>query len=101
MNKCYLQRWEESERNIGLRNDGASLHLNIDSHKDYLDFLSKERGEEVPQIYSFVSGPPVEVFIEDDLYKELSEKKTIKLFEFELNNLLKLEEITLKQTELF
>ena len=29
MNRCYFQRWEESERGWGVRPDGCSLHLGI------------------------------------------------------------------------
>ena len=37
MKRVYLQYWEESEKNWGVRPDGCSIHLTLDNHKDYID----------------------------------------------------------------
>lgn len=97
MNKCYLQRWEESERGWGVRPDGASLHINQKYHKNYIDSIYECRdSKNIPDEYERTSGPIVEAYIEDDLYERLVSKKTIRIAEHQLNNLLNLEELIIK-----
>lgn len=102
MNKCYLQRWEESGRISGVVGSGVSLHVDLYSHEYYLNSIYNSRkSESIPDEYDRVSGRVLEVYIEDELYKQLLLFKSIRLFEYELNNLMKLDEITLNQSEFF
>ena len=98
MNRCYFQRWEESERGWGVRPDGCSLHLSEDFHKKYLNEIYKIRQSEilVPDEYDRISGPFIECFISDTLFELVKEENSIRLMEYEMNNLIKIEEIFFK-----
>jgi hypothetical protein len=98
MNRCYFQRWEESERGWGVRPDGCSLHLSEDSHKRYLNEIYTTRQGEmsIPDEYDRISGPLIECFISDTLFKLVMEKNSLRLMEYEMNNLFKIEEILFK-----
>lgn len=89
--KAYLQYWEESERNWGVKPDGCSLHIDLDSHVIYVDDIYRDRTfhQHVPNEYDRIVGDPIEVEILDSLYQELTEKKTIRLTQVETNNLIK------------
>ena len=96
MNKVILQIWEESERGWGTRPDGCSLHTDSNQRDEYLSSIYKNRGGDVPDEYDRIVGNPIEVFVDDDLYEKVLQK-SIRLFENEMNNLIKLEEITIKR----
>lgn len=97
MNKVILQRWEESNRSFGTQPDGCSLHL-TDSDKDsYIKEIYKDRSDNIPDIYERVIGSPLVAFIEDGLYDIIQNKKTLRLQEHELNNLINLEELIIKE----
>lgn len=98
MNKCYFQRWEESERNWGVRPDGCSLHLDMNTHSKYLEEIYNIRQSEysIPYEYDRISGGVIECFVTDDIYNILLKNKSIRLMEYELNNLFKLNEIDFK-----
>jgi hypothetical protein len=100
MNKCILQRWEESERGWGVRPDGASLHINIEEHKRYIDKVYEYRlYSEIPDEYERIIGNFITVYIEDSLFRELIENRSLRLSEIQLNNLINLDEMTLNQSE--
>jgi hypothetical protein len=97
MNRCYLQRWEESERGWGIRPDGCSLHSHVDSHRIYLQSIYDNReADQIPDEYERVSGPLVECFISDNLFQILKSKESLRLHEYEMNNLIDTEEIFFK-----
>lgn len=97
MNRCYLQRWEESERGWGVRPDGCSIHLNIDSHKNYLSKIYDARvSDHIPDEYDRISGPLMECFISDKLFEILKQNDSVRLHEYEMNNLIDTEEIFFK-----
>lgn len=96
MNKCYLQRWEESERGWGVRPDGCSIHLDESQHDLYVRNIYKDRGDEVPDEYERVCGRLIETFVTDIIFEKITERKNIRLLENELNNLIKSEDIVLK-----
>jgi len=98
MNRCYLQRWEESERGWGIRPDGCSLHINEEFHRRYLNEIYTIRQSEVlvPDEYERVSGPLIECFISDTLFELVKEKNSLRLMEYEMNNLIKIEDIFFK-----
>ena len=96
MKKVYLQYWEESERGWGVRPDGCSLHIDIEEHKKYISSIYEKRKiNDVPDEYDRIVGEPIMCFVKDDLLASLIKKGTIRLFEYESNNLLKLEEISI------
>ena len=96
MNKAILQYWEESERGWGTRPDGASIHLDQISHSMYLDqvYTSRET-KNVPDEYDRVIGGPILVSVSDSIFDTIKIDKNIRLQQYELNNLIKLEEIIL------
>lgn len=96
--KGYLQYWEESERGRGVVPAGCTLHVSLKDHLEYINMIYMERtfNYHVPDEYDKKVGPPVEVEIEEGLYKKLFDKKyTIKLSEVEINNLIKIGDIQL------
>lgn len=95
MKKVLLQYWEESERGWGVRLDGASLHINEKELKDYISTVYKDRDpNNVPHEYDRHIGNPFEVEVVDDLYT-LVKTKSQRLAQYQLNNLIKLEDIKL------
>lgn len=98
MNKIILQLWEESERGWGIRPDGCSIHIDSKERKKFLSKIYKKREIElnVPDEYDRIVGEEIEAFVNDNIYEKVKNKKSIKLSEIELNNLIKLEEIIFK-----
>jgi hypothetical protein len=96
MNKVSLQIWEESERGFGSRPDGCSIHINSETRKEYIDSIYDSRGDLIPNIYDRAIGSELEAFIDDNLFKMVLDKKSIRLIETELNNLIKFEELIIK-----
>ena len=99
MNKCYFQRWEESERGWGVRPDGCSIHLNLDFHKSYLRDIYNIRQHEalVPDEYDRIIGYVCECFISDSVFQLVQNQGSIRLMEHEMKNLFNLEEIIFKE----
>lgn len=97
MNKVILQLWEESERGWGVRPDGCSIHIDKENRDLYVSNLYKDRDGDVPDTYERVLGDPITAFLDDRLFDLISNDKSIRLFENELNNLIKLEEIIIKR----
>jgi hypothetical protein len=96
MNTILLQFWEESERGWGIRPDGASLHIDKLSYQDYIKKIYSTRDpKNVPDEYERIVGDLVEVEIDDDLYELVSNDKNLRLAQYELNNLIKLENLKL------
>lgn len=89
--KAYLQYWEESERGWGVRPDGCSLHIDLNSHMIYVDDIYRDRTfhQHVPHEYDRIVGEPLEVEISESLYQDLIEKKTLRLTQVETGNLIK------------
>ena len=96
MNKCYLQRWEESERGWGVRPDGCSLHLTPTDGESYIDSIYESRGDDVPDEYERVCGSYMKCFVSDVVFESLKRVGSKRVYESELRNLLKLEEIIIK-----
>lgn len=96
MNKIFLQLWEISEINNDTMSDGCSIHIDMISHKKYLDKIYNKRNLIIPKIYERIVGDPIISFVDDNLYNIIKEKKSIRLFEYELNNLIDFEELIIK-----
>ena len=94
MKKVYLQYWEESERGWGVRPDGCSLHTTLINHKKFINSIYSDRDGDVPDEYDRVVGEPIEVMIKDTL-SELFEDGSLRILAYQLNNLIKLEEIVI------
>ena len=79
MNKVLLQFWEESERGWGVRPDGASLHINAESYRKYLNNIYDSRRDiqDVPNEYARVVGSVIETVVSDDIYNMLLSEKNI------------------------
>jgi hypothetical protein len=96
MNKVYLQIWEESERGWGIRPDGCSLHLSIKDRDNYIKSIYSERSGDAPEIYDRIVGEPIEACVSDSIYNLVDKDKSVRLMEYEMNNLSNLEEIIIK-----
>lgn len=74
------QAWEESERDWGVRSDGASLHKTLEDCAAFRhEFWAKEREDNpsgiAPDYYSRESGKPHEIEIGEELYEHLAASK--------------------------
>lgn len=97
MNKVILQIWEESERGWGTRPDGCSMHIDLKERENYIQTIYDSRKSEtsIPDEYERIVGEGVEAFIEDELYKLVQKDKSIRLTQYQMNNLMNMEEITI------
>lgn len=94
MNKAILQVWEESNKLEGIRQDGCSIHIDSNELNKYIDSVYNGRDDNnLPESYERVVGNPTEVEISDALYNIIIRDKSIRLRSYEMNNLLKMEEI--------
>jgi hypothetical protein len=97
MNKVILQIWEESERGWGTRPDGCSMHIDLKERENYIQTIYDSRKSEtsIPDEYERIVGEGVEAFIEDELYNLVQKDKSIRLTQYQMNNLMNMEEITI------
>ena len=96
MNTILLQFWEESEKGWGVRPDGASLHIDKFSYQDYVNKIYSSRDpKNVPHEYERTIGEVVEAKVDKDLYDLVLNDKSVRLAQFQLNNLIKLENLKL------
>jgi hypothetical protein len=94
MNEVFLQLWEQSDEDLGIIQDGCSLHIDESDLKKYLDgFYSNRNIENVPNQYDSAVGEPSKVWINDVLYAILQRDGFIRLEQYELNNLIGLKGI--------
>ena len=100
MNKVFLQIWEESERGWGTRPDGCSMHIDLKERENYIQTIydSRKSDESIPNEYDRIVGEGVEAFIEDALYALVEKGKSLRLTQYQMNNLMGMEEITIKET---
>lgn len=90
MNKIILQLWEESERGFGIRPDGCSVHINSLERKRYIDSIYSNRSSEVPDEYEHIIGDEIVAFIEDGLFEHVISEGSIRIEQYQFNNLIKL-----------
>lgn len=93
MNRALLQVWEESNKKEGIRQDGCSLHIDMEHRNLYIKDVYQNRQDEIPISYDRIVGLPTSVIINDSLYNILLESKNIRLMRYELNNLLLTQDI--------
>ena len=96
MNKVILQLWEESTKGEFPTSDGCSLHISLEEKLSFVSKIYESRNEDVPDKYERIVGPPVEVFVEDEIFEKIKTEKSLRLTQVELNNLIKFEELITK-----
>lgn len=96
MNKVILQIWEEAGRGYGTRPDGCSMHIDLKERENYIQSIydSRDSGTSIPDEYDRIVGEGVEAFIEDGLFEIVQRDKSIRLTQYQMNNLMGMEEIT-------
>ena len=92
MKKIILQIWEESSKKDGIIQDGCSLHIDINNRNEYIDSMKIDG--DVPDIYQRPIGKYVLVSAKSIIYNAIKNNGVIRLAQHEMNNLLKLKEIT-------
>jgi hypothetical protein len=99
MNKVILQIWEESERGWGTRPDGCSMHIDLKERENYIQTIydSRKSDESIPNEYDRIVGEGVEAFIEDALFKLVEKDKSVRLTQYQMNNLMGMDEITINE----
>lgn len=99
MNKIILQIWEESERGWGTRPDGCSMHADSKEREKYIQAVYEGRKSDtsIPHEYDRIVGEGVEAFIEDALFELVQKEKSVRLTQYQMNNLMCMEEITIKE----
>jgi hypothetical protein len=76
MNKENLKpvvyvKWEESERNWGVRPDGCSLHKTVKDFKNFEKKYWDEMPARAPYEYSRPSSDPTKAYASEWLYREI------------------------------
>ena len=96
MNKAIFQIWEESSIDNNILPVGGTLHIDVKERNDYVNKMYSGRDmNDVPNNYERISGSESEVLINDSIFNILLEKKTVRLEEYELNNLVNMNEIVI------
>lgn len=98
MNKIVLQLWEESIRGSGIRPDGCSIHVDTAERDRYVEsiYASRRGSSSVPEEYERIVGSPVEAYIDDSMFESLKSDKSIRLAQHQMNNLVEMEDIILR-----
>lgn len=99
MNKVVLQIWEESERGFGTRPDGCSVHIDSKERERYINSIYERRksNSSIPNEYDRIVGEGIDVFIEDALFGLLQKEKSIRITQYQMNNLIGMDEITINE----
>lgn len=95
MNTVILQYWEESERGWGVRPDGCSLHISNEDCSKYIKTIYDARTGNIPDEYDRVVGDPIVVSVKSEIYDILLKNKDHRVYQHELNNLFKFNDIIL------
>jgi hypothetical protein len=99
MNKVILQIWEESERGFGTRPDGCSMHIDSKERENYIRSIYESRNsdEYIPKEYDRIVGEGIDAFIEDTLFDLVQKDKSIRITQYQMNNLMGMDEITINE----
>ena len=98
MNKVIFQFWENSIENVDVIPDGCSIHIDEIEFNRWVDGIYSTRDlNDIPEEYDRVIGDKLIAFVEDDLFKKVENFKTIRLSQNQLNNLILMDEITIKE----
>lgn len=76
----FVQNWEESERGWGVRPDGFTVHTSKQQHIKYVAWYNETFNNQVlvPAEYTRVSGVPIEVEVDDDLFDKIHQATQLK-----------------------
>jgi hypothetical protein len=97
MNKVVFQFWENSIEDVDVIPDGCSIHIDEIEYDRWVKSIYFSRDQNnVPEEYDRVIGGKLIAFVEDNLFKKVENFKTIRLSQNQLNNLLSMEEIVIK-----
>jgi hypothetical protein len=78
MPTIVVQKWEESERDWGIRPDGWTMYLNMEVHAAYMEKFNAERQAEyqrtkvVPDEYTRPSGSAYAMDVDQETYDKLA-----------------------------
>lgn len=97
MNKCLLQRWEFFDGKDYLPN-GSTIHIDENSHSEYLKHVYNRKES---KSFDVVLGTSINCFVSDSIFDSLNQNMTIILSENELNNLISLEDLIIKEVPSF
>ncbi len=90
---ALLQLWQHSTRDKGSVPDGCSLHINNEDRNVFIENTFKKRNKKTPKKYIRPVGNYIEVELNENIYKILYEKGSIKIKQNEFRNLIALEDI--------
>ena len=98
MNRVIFQFWENSIDGFDVISDGCSLHVDLDERNRWIENAYSGRDfNNIPDEYDRIVGGDLIAFIEDDLFKKVQNFKTVRLSQNQLNNLILMDEIILKE----
>lgn len=99
MKTALLQLWEESINDNSIIPDGCSLHINSTYRDEYIENIYSDRSQSIKDNYHYdrFVGDYLIVFIDERLYKIIEKRKTIKLSQVEMSNLLNFNEIVIDE----
>jgi len=100
MNKVIFQFWENSIEDFDVIPDGCSLHIDDLEYVRWIENIYSDRDVNlVPQEYDRIVGDRLIAFIEDDLFTKVENFKTVRLSQNQLNNLILMDEIVIKDID--
>lgn len=77
--------------------DGCSLHIDENERDRWVENIYSERSSSyIPDEYDRIVGKSLICFVDDDLFKKVQNFKTIRISENQLNNLIDMNEIIIK-----
>lgn len=98
MNRVIFQFWENSIDGFDVISDGCSLHVDLDERNRWIENAYSGRDfNNIPDEYDRIVGGVLVAFIEDDLFKKVQNFKTVRLSQNQLNNLISMDEMILKE----
>ena len=97
MNKVIFQFWENSIEGNDVISDGCSVHIDDVEYSRWIENIYSNRHDnDIPVEYDRIIGEKLIAFVEDDLFEKVENFKTIRLSQNQLNNLISMDEIFIK-----
>ena len=75
------------------------MHADSKERENYIQavYESRKSDTSIPHEYDRIVGEGVEAFIEDALFELVQKEKSVRLTQYQMNNLMGMEEITIKE----
>ena len=75
------------------------MHVDSKERENYIQavYESRKSDTSIPHEYDRIVGEGVEAFIEDALFELVQKEKSVRLTQYQMNNLMGMEEITIKE----